>query len=105
MESGNVECLGCSGKHYGAVAFFCDTKSRSVPAPAKDEVVVDLIGNYSHIVMSAYFKHMLQLFFRPHSADRIVRRAEQKSLNRVFLDLFLKIFKINIVAGIFVYQF
>ena len=42
------------------------------------KIVMDLVADHKHMILTAQLKDAAQLVFTPDAADRVVRRAEQK---------------------------
>ena len=63
-----------------------------------DKIVVNLIADYDHLMSQTDLSQLLKFLYRPHSAHRVVRIAQNKQFYMFLLKLPLKIFKINPVS-------
>ena len=68
----------------------------------EDQVGVDLVGHKEHVIGNADVRHLFQLFFRPHDAQRVMGTAQQENL--YFFRLSLKILKIDGPASSLLHQ-
>ena len=66
----------------------------------KYEIRMNLIAYDNDIMFHADIANCFKLIKSPHAADRIVRAAQEKEMNIVFYDFFLKIIYIHNIAAL-----
>ena len=69
-------------------------------AAFENDVLMDLVRDDEHAVPAHEIKKLLELFARPHSADGVVRRAENKRLDVMRTQRFLKRGKVDGVCPV-----
>ena len=68
------------------------------------QVTMNFIGYQNHLIFPDDLSNFFQLFFRPHSSHWIVGTAQKHQLDVFFCNLFLQIFKVDLIVAVLQYQ-
>ena len=63
-----------------------------------DKIIVYLIADHDHMVAQADLSQLLQFLYRPHSAYRVVRIAQNEEFYMFLFYLAFKVLEINLIC-------
>ena len=100
LDSRHVEGLGGRRANDEIIPKFVrDQRKRRVIVPPINQVRMDLVGNYGHVVFCAKMGDFKEFLPRPDSAHGIVRRAKDEKLHVISGELLVKVLKVELIVS------